>query len=147
MNDISILQWGDLPENSLVDEVGFAVKSLTKKFARTKKLYKNGKGATFGARFVDPIGTFSFTGMRAAFDDAVGPPTPENIGYKHPGTEVSGLLNFVADAPENRGFDPALGVMIYEEPEDTLNGEDPTETKFDVVHYPFIAADTYAEIA
>jgi hypothetical protein len=144
MNNISILQWGDLPDTSLLDEVGFAVKSLTIKAARTKKLYKNGKGATFAARFIDPIITFSFTGMRAPFDDTIGPPTPENIGWKHPGVEVAPILNF---ADTYRGFDPDLGVLIHEEPEDSLNGEDPTETKFDVVQYPFIAADTYEEIS
>jgi hypothetical protein len=144
MNNISILQWGDLPDTSLLDEVGFAVKSLTIKAARTKKLYKNGKGATFAARFIDPIITFSFTGMRAPFDETVGPPAPDNLGWKHPGVAVAPILNFAADY---RGFDPELGVLIHEEPEDSLNGEDPTETKFDVVQYPFIAQDTYQEIS
>jgi hypothetical protein len=37
-------------------------------------------------------------------------------------------------------------VLIHEEPEDSLNGEDPTETKFDVVQYPFIEQGSYVEI-
>lgn len=141
MNNISILQWGDLPETSLLDEVGFAVKSLTVKPTRTKKLYMNGKGAVFGARFVNPLITFSFTGMRAA--PGVG---GSGIGYLHPGVGIGsgGLLNF---ADDYRGFDPSIGVLIHEEPEDTFNGEDPAETKFDVVQYPFIETGSYQEIA
>ena len=141
MNDISIIQWGDLPETSLLDEVGFAVKSLTITPSRTKKTYKGASGATFALRFIDPLITFSFTGMRAPLQGGQNP--GPNLGWKHPGTGVDSLLNFAA---EYRGYDPTLGVLIHEEPEDSFNGEDPAETKFDVVQYPFVAAGSYAEI-
>ena len=140
-NNISILQWGDIPETSLVDEVGFAVKSLAIKPSREKKTYKGAGGAIFGARYINPMITFSFVGIRAAFDLTVG---AQNLGYQHPGTAVPALLNFTDDI---RGFDPEIGVMIYEDPEDTFDGENPAETKFDVVQYPFIASGTYVEIA
>lgn len=129
----------------MLDEVGFAVKSLTITPSRTKKTYKGASGATFALRFIDPLITFSFTGMRAPFAPPAGTPPvdAQNIGWKHPGTGVDSLLNFAA---EYRGYDPTLGVLIYEEPEDTFNGEDPAETTFDVVQYPFVEAGSYVEI-
>lgn len=136
MNNVAILQYGNLPSTNLVDEVGMSMKSMSVKPMRTKKLYKGAKNQTFAARYTDPVITFSFTGVRAA-------PSSGNLGFFHPGTQVTGLLNF---AESYRGFDPTLGVMIYEEPEDTFNGEDPAETKFDVTQYPFIAQGTYVQI-
>lgn len=135
MNDVSIIQWGDLPETALLDETGFAVKSLTRTPSRTKKTYKNAQGATFALRFIDPIITFSFTGMSDG--------TATSLGGVHPGKGVTSLLNFAEAVHE---FDPGVGVLIYEEPEDTFNGEDPAETKFDVVQYPFVASGPPLEI-
>ena len=134
MNDISILQWGALPATELLDEPDFSVKTLSRKPMRTKKVYKNAKGATNGLRYIDPLLTFSFVGV---------PSAEAGFAIQHPGTGVASLLNFTTDI---HGFDPSEGVLIFEDPEDTLNQEDPLELKFDVVHYSFITG-TVTEIA
>lgn len=126
-NVASILQWGALPAAvALVDEAELSVKTLTRKPNREKKVYKNAKSAVNGLRLVNPLLTFSFVGT---------PSASSGFATQHPGTGVSSLLNFSAAV---RGFDPNEGVLVFEDPEDTLNQEDPLEIKFDVVHYPFI---------
>lgn len=134
MNDIRIIQWGALPATELLDEPDFSVKTLTRKASRTKKSYKDAKGATNGLRYIDPMLTFSFVGVPAA---------ETGFAIQHPGTGVASLLNFTDDV---HGFDPSEGVLIFEDPEDTLNQEDPLELKFDVVQYSFITG-TPTEIA
>ena len=128
MSDVaSILQWGALPAAaSLVDEAELSVKTLARKPSREKKTYKNAKGAINGLRFVNPLITFSFVGV---------PSAGTGFAAQHPGTGVASLLNFSASV---HGFDPAQGVLVFEDPEDTLNQEDPLELKFDVVQYPFV---------
>lgn len=128
MSDVaSILQWGELPAAAaLVDEAELSVKTLTRKPSREKKTYKNAKGAINGLRYINPLMTFSFVGI---------PATNTDFAVQHPGTGVASLLNFTASV---HGFDPAQGVLVFEDPEDTLNQEDPLELKFDVVQYPFV---------
>jgi hypothetical protein len=75
---------------------------------------------------VNPLITFSFVGV---------PSTASGFAAQHPGTGVASLLNFTASV---HGFDPGQGVLVFEDPEDTLNQEDPLELKFDVVQYPFV---------
>lgn len=123
----SILQWGAIPAAAgLVDEAELSVKTLTRKAARDKKTYKNAKGAINGLRFINPMLTFSFVGV---------PATGTQFAAQHPGTGVASILNFSSSV---HGFDPAQGVLVFEDPEDTLNQEDPLELKFDVVQYPFV---------
>lgn len=126
MNDVAVLQWGDLPTDVMLDEPSLSVKSMTRKATRTKKAYKNASGATNGIRYIDPIFTFSFTAVPSAQAD---------MADQHPGTQVVSLLNFTE---EIHGFDPSVGTLIYEDPEDSFAQEDPWEVKFDVVQYSFI---------
>ena len=128
MSDVaSVLQWGALPAAAaLVDEAELSVKTLTRKPSREKKTYKGAKGAINGLRFINPMMTFSFVGV---------PSSTTGFAAQHPGTGVTSLLNFGASV---HGFDPAQGVLVFEDPEDTLNQEDPLELKFDVVQYPFV---------
>jgi hypothetical protein len=133
-NDISILQWGELPADVMLDEADLSIKTLSRKASRTKKTYKNAKGATNGLRYIDPLLTFSFTAV---------PSAAAGLAIQHPGTGVTSLLNFAAAVHD---FDPSEGVLIYEDPEDTFNQEDPQEIKFDVVQYSFVTG-TVTEIA
>jgi hypothetical protein len=121
--------YGTLPADSeILDEPDLLVQSLTTTPAREKKAYKGGNRATQGLEYIDPILSFSF--------DAI---VSERTGLadQHPGTEVTELANF---AGSRFGFDPADGIMIFEDPSCEQNTTDPEMVKFTVVHYPFVEA-------
>lgn len=125
----AILQYGTLPaDGTLVDEADLLVQSLTITPAREKKLYKGVNRATGGISLTDPILTF-------AFNAYVG--TAAGLAIQHPGTTVASLANFAGAV---HGFDPAEGILLYEEPSTELTNEDADMVKFNVVHYPFVAA-------
>ena len=126
-NSVSIIQFGAIPADVMLDEAEFSVKTMSRKASRTKKVYKNAKGATNGLRFIDPMLVFSFTGV---------PGDASGFAVQHPGTSVTSLLNFAAPA---RGFDPTAGVLVFEDPEDSYSQEDPVEVKFDVAQYSFVS--------
>lgn len=123
----AILQYGTLPaDGTLLDEADLLVQSLTITPAREKKLYKGPNRATRGVSLTDPLLTF-------AFNAYVG--TAAGLAIQHPGTIVSSLANF---AGAIHGFDPAQGILLYEEPSTELTNEDADMVKFNVVHYPFV---------
>ncbi len=124
----AILQYGTLPADSaLVDEANLLVQSLTVTPAREKKTYKGAATrATQGVSYTDPTITFDF-------DCYVG--TAAGLATQHPGTLVTELANFAA---ARHGFDPADGIMVYEDPSDEFSNDDPDKVKFKVVQYPFV---------
>ena len=120
---------GNLPDLSdFTDEPNMLVQSLTVTPARTKTAYKGANRCVQGLEYTDPICTF-------AFDAYVS--TRAGLSDTHPGTEVSELANFEA---ARFGFDPADGIMVYEDPSSTCTLDAPETVKFNVVHYPFVTA-------
>jgi hypothetical protein len=121
--------YGVLPADSeILDEPDLLVQNLTTTPSRTKKAYQGGNRATQGLEYVDPLLTFAF--------DAI---VSERTGFadQHPGTLVLELANF---AGSRFGFDPADGIMVFEDPSCEQNTSDPEMLKFSVVHYPFVEA-------
>lgn len=120
---------GNLPDLSdFTDEPNMLVQSLTFTASRTKNAYKGANRCTQGIEYTDPIGTFAFEAFvseRAGLCDT------------HPGTAVAELANFEA---ARFGFDPADGIMVYEDPSSTCTLDAPETVKFNVVHYPFVTA-------
>jgi len=121
-----IEQHGTLTNGTLVDEPNVLVSSLTITPTRTKKEYK-GASATKALRFTDPRISFAFSGTVQAVS---------GLTDQHPGTAIVSLANF---ASARHGFDPDDGVIVYEDPSETENGEDPTQLSFTAVQYPFVA--------
>jgi hypothetical protein len=77
-------------------------------------------------RFSNPLLTFSYRGILA---------TRTGLGNMHPGELVDQLANYEG---QMYGFDPAEGIMVYEDPEMRFTLEDPADCSFSVVHYPFV---------
>jgi len=123
-----IILYGALPENGLVDEPNLLVQSLTITPARTKRTYENALGATFAVRLTNPLLTFNFRGWISAY---------AGLADAHPGSEVADLANYDAAL---HGFDPADGVLVYEDPSRELDTENPAQVSFNVVQYPFVEA-------
>jgi hypothetical protein len=121
-----IEQHGTLTSTTLVDEPNVLVESLTITPERTKKEYK-GASATKALRFTDPKISFAFSGTVA---------NQAGLADQHVGTSIASLANF---SSSRFGFDPADGVIVFEDPSATENGEDPTQLSFTAVQYPFVA--------
>ena len=119
-------QHGTLTSSVLLDEPNVLVTSLTITPERTKKEYKGG-GAVRALRYSDPKISFAFQGTVKAV---------AGLADQHPGTAIVSLANF---ASSRHGFDPADGVIVYEDPSDTENGEDATQLSFTAMQYPFVA--------
>lgn len=102
------------------------VQSMTTTPSREKKEYKGALRCVQGVEYVNPLLTFSFEAYIS---------TRAGICNQHPGTAVTSLLNFDA---ARFGFDPADGVLIFEDPSTTQNLENPETISFKVVHYPFV---------
>lgn len=130
MPDIdALIQYGTLPETGgPVDEPNLLVQSLTISPAREKKAYKGPNKATGALQYTDPIITFAF---KAYISAAAG------LAIAHPGSLVTELANFAA---ARHGFDPEQGIMVYEDPSDELDNENPDSVSFNVVGYPFVEA-------
>jgi hypothetical protein len=121
---------GALPINgTLTDEPALLVQSLTVTPAREKKTYK---GATTkaieGIQFTNPTLTFAFSCYIAE---------ETGLTIAHPGSLVAELANF---AGAMHGFDPADGIMIYEDPSRKLDLENPDALDFTVTQYPYCEA-------
>jgi len=122
-----IIKHGEIPSiDSPVDEPNILVNSLTITPSREKKTYKGESNSTVGLTFTDPLLTFAFDGY-----------IKTNAGFadQHPGTAVASLANFDAST---FGFDPADGVMVYEDPSRECTTEEIAKAKFNVVQYPFV---------
>lgn len=123
----AILSHGGLLESeTLLDEANLLIQSLTLTAAREKKAFRGVNRGTAALQFTDPIFTFAF---KAYVSAATG------LAVQHPGTQVTELANYAA---ARRGFDPAEGMMVYEDPSDELGVEDADMTSFNVVHYPLV---------
>jgi hypothetical protein len=125
----AIITHGNIPSDiTLLDEPNMLVQSLTITPAREKKEYKGANRAVQGLEYSNPTMSFNF---EAYISNAAG------LCDQHPGTEVASLLNF---ASARFGFDPADGVMVFEDPSTAQGLEDPERITFTVVHYPFVTA-------
>ena len=124
----AMIQYGELPEGGLVDEPNLLVQSLTISPQRTKRTFQGGNGATFAVQFRDPQISFAFRGYIQAY---------AGMGDAHPGSEIAELANFDDTI---HGFDPADGVMVFEEPSRELDTENPAQLSATVVQYPFVEA-------
>lgn len=122
----AIIQYGDIGTTGLLDEPALLVQSLNIKPTREKKMWKGPNLATRAIRYTDPMITFEYKAIIS-----------ENSGLadQHPGTLVTELANYAA---EIFGFDPLLGIMVFEDPSRDMNLENPSETSFSVVQYPFV---------
>jgi len=129
----AIIQYGETMENSaLIDEPDLLVQSLKITPAREKQSWKRAATLAIGMlRYTNP--TISF-----AFNAIVG----EVAGFanQHPGTLVTELANFAVSATSYE-FDPDEGIMVFEDPSRDMSLENPMETDFTVVQYPFIDSD------
>lgn len=123
------IQYGDIPETGgIIDEPNLLVQSLTITPRREKKAYKGGSKATTGLLYTDPQISFAY---KAIISEESG------LAVGHPGSEVTSLTNF---ASARYGFDPADGILVFEDPSVELDQENPDMISFTVVNYPFIAA-------
>ena len=105
------------------------VTKLSRKASRDEVLVKNTNQVVVRVKRPNPVLTFSFEGQIAL---------ASGLAAQCPGSVVSSLANLAADF---RTFDEAVGTLILGDTEDSLeNLNDAPETKFDVVHYPHVAA-------
>ena len=124
-----IIQQGAIPENvEIINEPDMLVQSLTITPQREKKAYKGGNKATQGLTYTDPILVFNFD---AIISELAG------LCDQHPGTQVTELANY---AGAIHGFDPAQGMLIYEDPVRSNGVDDDFKVQFNVLHYPFVEA-------
>ncbi len=123
------IQYGDIPSTGgIIDEPNLLVQSLTITPRREKKAYKGANKATAGLLYTDPLISFAY---KAIISEEAG------LADGHPGSEVASLTNFAA---ARNGFDPADGILVFEDPSVELDQENPDMISFTVVNYPFIAA-------
>lgn len=122
---------GDLT-NEPANTPGVLVESLTFKFTRERREYRNSLYAFRILKYVNPLLVMSFAGWLTSAASS------SNVGGKEPGAEVSALANFGA---ARRTFDATtgtVGTMIMEDPEDELSIEEDAKTKFNVLWAPFV---------
>lgn len=126
--DASIVH-GNLPTDiSLLDEPDMLVQSLTTTPGREERTYKGANKAIQGIEYTNPTISFAF---EAYISERTG------LCDQHPGTTVTGLLNFAA---ARFGFDPADGILVFKDPSATANLENPETISFTVTQFPFVTA-------
>jgi hypothetical protein len=123
-----IITHGNLPASTtMVDEPSLLVQSLTVTPSREKKTYKGATTkAVEGIQYLNPMLTFAFSCYVAA---------ESGLSVAHPGSIVAELANFAA---EMHGFDPADGILVFEDPSRKMDLENPDALDFSVVNYPYI---------
>lgn len=125
----AIIQHGAIPSTGgMVDEPDLLVQSLTITPVREEKRYKGANKATQGILYTDPTLQFGF---KAIISEKQG------LADQHPGTAVAALANFTAPTTIH-GFDPADGIMVYKDPSDEMDDENPDMINFTVEHFPFV---------
>lgn len=124
----AIIDYGDIPEASLVDEPNLLVSSLTFNPTREKREYKGATGAVRGVQYRNPI-------MSIAFQATIS--IEAGIAIAHPGDEIAELANFESTI---HGFDPTVGVLILEDPSRELSTENANTLSGTIFHYPFVTA-------
>lgn len=128
----AIIQYGENIENSaLVDEPFLLVQSLKITPSREKQTWKRANTLAISMiRYTNPMITFAFNAIVSEIN---------GFANQHPGTLVVSLANFAGNVYE---FDPDEGIMVFEDPSRDLALENPMETDFNVVQYPFIDSDS-----
>lgn len=124
----AIIQYGDIPESSLVDEPNLLISSLTFNPAREKREYKGGEGYVRGVQYRNPMMTIGFQATIS---------TEAGIAIAHPGDEIAELANFESTV---HGFDPTVGILILEDPSRELSTENANTLSGTIFHYPFVTA-------
>lgn len=113
----------------MVDEPALLVQSLTITPSREKKTYKGATTkAVEGIQYTNPMLTFAFS---CYVSEETG------LAVEHPGGLVDELANFGA---EMHGFDPADGILVFEDPVRKMDLENPDALDFNVVSYPYVEA-------
>jgi len=124
----ALLTHGNIPTDiNLLDEPNMLVQSLTITPGREKKEYKGANRAVQGLEYSNPTLSFAFEAYISNYT---------GLCDQHPGTTVASLLNF---ASARFGFDPADGLMVFEDPSTRHGLEDPEMINFTVFHYPFVS--------
>jgi hypothetical protein len=125
----AIIQYGEISNFRMVDEPHMLVQSLTIKPEREKQSWKSASTLAVNAlRFTNPMISFAFTALISDIDGLVN---------QHPGTLVTELMNFSGNIYQ---FDPDEGIMVFEDPTRSLTLDNPAETSFSVVQYPFLGS-------
>lgn len=105
------------------------VEKLSRKSTRDKIEVKNTNQCVVRTRYCNPTLRLSFEGQIAL---------ASGLAVQAPGSAVSSLASFAADY---RTFDEATGILVLEDPEDSLeNLNDAPMTKFDVVQHPGVVS-------
>lgn len=126
----AIIQYGDIGTTGLLDEPSLLVQSLSVKPTREKQTWKGTNLATRAIRYTDPMLAFEFKAIISENSD---------MADQHPGTQVLELANYAGDI---YGFDATLGIMVFEDPTRDLTLENPSETSFTVMQYPFVGDES-----
>lgn len=124
----AIIQYGEISDIRMLDEPYLLVQHLDITPSREKEMWKGGNLAVQALRYSNPILTFSYN---AILSEVAG------LGNMHPGSLVTELNNYEG---ELFGFDPEEGILVFEDPVRTMTLEDPAETDFNVVQYPFLGS-------
>jgi hypothetical protein len=123
----AIIQYGPFPATgALLDEPDLLVQSVSFKPTREKKEHKGGNQCVQALRYTNPMMTIAF---KAIISEYAG------LADQHPGTLVTDLLNYASPV---HGFDPTQGILVYEDPDRSLDIDNPAEVSFNVVQYPFV---------
>jgi hypothetical protein len=123
----AIIEYGEISAQSMVDEPSMLVQSLKITATRDKQSWKGATTLAINAlRYTNPMISFAFNALVSEI---------AGMCNQHPGTLVTELANFAGNIYE---FDPDEGIMVFEDPSRDHSLENPLETDFTVIQYPFI---------
>jgi hypothetical protein len=121
------VDYGTFTASDAVNEPNLLVQTVTATSSKEEKWWKD---ITSDA---DVLGRASNRGLGYAIKAYV--KTVAGFVTQAIGTTVASLQNF---ATAHRGFDPASGIMIFDEPVDTFNIGDLRQCDFTVKHKPYV---------
>jgi hypothetical protein len=125
----AIISHGVLPSAAtLVDEPNLLVQSLTITPQRTEQRYKGPNRATQGITETDPVMDFAFQAIVT---------TASGLAVQEPGTLCTGIANF-AESATIHGFDEEDGILLYRDPSDSKDTDNPDSISFTITHFPFV---------
>lgn len=124
----SRVDYGTFTDSSCVNETNLLIQSVTATSAQERKFYKD---ITTDCDVIGRTANRSLTWAIKGYVKAVSGFVTQAIG-----TTVSTLANF---ASAFRTFDPATGLMIFDDPVDSWQVGDLRDCSFSVLHKPYIA--------
>jgi hypothetical protein len=123
----AIITHGSLPGTAtLVDEPSLLVQSLTITPQRTEARFKGPNRATQGLTYTDPVLDFAFNAIITGTGE---------LATGGPGQLLLDIANFAAIT---HGFDPEDGILVFRDPSDAKDTDNPDTTTFTVTHFPFV---------